>query len=95
MLDSGRDCRYRRVAHCSIGVGLRKVAFHDMPGTLEEVPGIPLTLIHSSAWKMDSANFALTEFSEVRLPRYALPPSGTELGATNRDKVCLAPLQGG
>ena len=31
----------------------------------------------------------------VRLPRYALPPSGGELGATNRDKVCLAPLQGG
>jgi hypothetical protein len=32
---------------------------------------------------------------EVRLPGYALPPSGGELGATNRDKVCLAPLQGG
>jgi hypothetical protein len=32
---------------------------------------------------------------EVRLPRYALPPSGGELGATNRDKVCLAPLQSG
>src|SRR5215212_8138488 len=41
--------------------------------------------------KMNSANFALTEFSEVRLPRYALPPSGGEQGATNRDKVCLAP----
>ena len=51
MLDSRRDCRYRRVAHCSTGVGLGKVAFHDMPGTLEEVPGIPLTLIHLSAWK--------------------------------------------
>ena len=59
MLASRRDCRYRRVAHCSIGVGLRKVAFHDMPGTLEEVPGIPLTLIHPSAWKRDSQKFAI------------------------------------
>jgi hypothetical protein len=57
MLDSRRDCRYRRVAHCSIGVGLGKVAFHEMPGTPEEVPGIPLTLIHPSAWKVNSANF--------------------------------------
>jgi hypothetical protein len=95
MLDSRRDCRYRRVAHCSIGVGLRKVAFHDMPGTPEEVPGIPLTLIHpsdpwplpghpeamkmscrrdyfhTSAWKVNSANFALTEFSEVDLKGFS------------------------
>ncbi len=27
-------------------------------------------LIHRSAWKKNSANFALTEFSEVRLARY-------------------------
>jgi hypothetical protein len=66
MLDSRRDCRYRRVAHCSIGLGLRKVAFHDMPGTLEEVPGFRLTLIHRSAWKRNSANFAFIGFSEVR-----------------------------
>src|SRR5215204_335908 len=42
-------------------------------------------------WSEAIPNFAGTEFSEVRLPRYALPPSGGELGATNRDKVCLAP----
>jgi hypothetical protein len=57
MLDSRGDRRYRRVAHCIVGVGLGKVAFHDMPGTLEEVPGIPLTLIHPSAWKRNSAKF--------------------------------------
>jgi hypothetical protein len=45
MLDSRRDRRYRRVAHRSIRVGLRKVTFHDMPGIPEEVPGFPLTLI--------------------------------------------------
>ena len=47
------------------------------------------------ASRVSPANFARTEFSEVRLPRYALRPSGGELGATNRNKVCLAPLQGG
>ena len=46
MLDSGCDCRYRRVAHRHRGVGLRKGTFLDMPGTPEEVPGVPLTLIH-------------------------------------------------
>jgi hypothetical protein len=45
MLDSRRDRRYRRVAHRNIGVGLRKVLSHDMPGTPVEVPGFPLTLI--------------------------------------------------
>jgi hypothetical protein len=49
MLDSRRDCRYRRVAHRSIGVGLGKVTFHDMPGTPEEVPGFPHTPIHQMA----------------------------------------------
>src|SRR5215217_860974 len=29
----------------------------------------PLTLIHRATWKGNSANFALTEFSEVRYPR--------------------------
>src|SRR5215203_4778910 len=32
MLDSRRDCRYRRGVHRSIGVGLGKVTFHDMSG---------------------------------------------------------------
>jgi hypothetical protein len=54
MLDSRRDCRYRRGAHRSIGIGLRKVSFHAMPGTPEEVPSFPLTLIHPSAWKVNS-----------------------------------------
>ena len=69
MLDSRRDRRYRRVAHRSIRVGLRKVTFHDIPGTSSGIPGFPLTLIHRSAWNMNSANFALTEFSESRLLR--------------------------
>ena len=58
MLDSRRDRRYRRVAHRSIRVGLRKATFHGMPGIPEEVPGFPLTLIHPAAWKENSANFA-------------------------------------
>ena len=52
MLDSRRDCRYRRGAHRSIGVGLGKVTFHNMLGTPEEVPGFPPTLIQPSAWKV-------------------------------------------
>jgi hypothetical protein len=28
-------------------------------------PALPLALIHPTAWKGNSANFALTEFSEV------------------------------
>jgi hypothetical protein len=31
-----------------------------------EFPALPLALIHPSAWNRNSANFALTEFSEVR-----------------------------
>jgi hypothetical protein len=53
MLDSRRDCRYRRGAHRSIGVGLGKVTFHDMSGPQEEIPGFPLTLIHPSVWEAD------------------------------------------
>jgi hypothetical protein len=30
-------------------------------------PALPLALIHPTAWKVNSANFALTEVSEVRL----------------------------
>ena len=30
-------------------------------------PALPLALIHPTAWKGNSANFALTEFSEVRI----------------------------
>jgi hypothetical protein len=32
-------------------------------------------LIHRSAWKKNSANFAFTEFSEVRAPRPGLDGS--------------------
>jgi hypothetical protein len=58
MLDSRRDCRYRRGAHRSIGVALRTVTFHDMSGISSGVPGFPLTLfpltlIHPSAWEAD------------------------------------------
>jgi hypothetical protein len=49
MLDSRRDRRYHRGAHRSIGVGLRKVAFHDVPGISSGVAGFPLALIHPSA----------------------------------------------
>ena len=38
MLDSRRDCRYRRVAHRSIGVALRTVTFHAMLRPLLEFP---------------------------------------------------------
>ena len=59
MLHSRRDCRYCGGAHRSIGIGLRKVSFHAMLhamlGTPEEVPSFPLTLIHPSAWKVNSA----------------------------------------
>jgi hypothetical protein len=50
---------------------------HDPSHTLLRSPGsstgqrprldVPLLLIHRSAWKWNSANFALTEFSEVRV----------------------------
>jgi hypothetical protein len=49
MLDSRRDRRYHRGAHRSIGVGLRKVAFHDVPVISSGVAGFPLALIHPSA----------------------------------------------
>ena len=32
-------------------------------------PAFLLALIHRSAWKKNSANFAVTEFGEVRLAR--------------------------
>ena len=51
MLDSCDDCRYRRVAHRNLEVGLGKVIFHNMLGTSSGVPGFPLTLIHPSAWR--------------------------------------------
>jgi hypothetical protein len=66
MLDSRRDCRYRGGAHRNIGVGLDKVTCHNMLGTSSGVPGFPLTLIHPSAWNVNSANFRFKEFSEVR-----------------------------
>ena len=59
MLDSRRDCRYRGGAHRNIGVGLGKVSFHNMPGTQEEVPGFPLTLIQPSAWNGHSTRMQL------------------------------------
>ena len=30
-------------------------------------PALPFALIHPTAWKWNSANFAVTEFSEVQL----------------------------
>ena len=57
MLDSRRDCRYRGGAHRNVGVGLGKVTFHDMSGTSSGIPGFPLTLIHPSAWKVNSRKF--------------------------------------
>jgi hypothetical protein len=38
-------------------------------------PAILLAPIHRSAWKKNSANFAFTEFSEVRAPRPGLDGS--------------------
>jgi hypothetical protein len=60
MLDARRDCRYRRGPHRSIGVGLRKVTFHNMPGTSSGVPSFLLTLIHPPSWKKNSPKFAVT-----------------------------------
>ena len=42
MLDSRRDRRYRRGAHRSIGLGLRKVTLHNKPGISSGSPGFPL-----------------------------------------------------
>jgi hypothetical protein len=53
MLYSRRDCRYHRGAHRSIGVGSRKVAFHDVPGISSGVAGFPLTLLLPSAYEAD------------------------------------------
>src|SRR5215208_4555949 len=79
MLDSRRDCRYRRGAHRSIGVGLGKVTFHDMLGTSFGVPGFRLTLIQPSAWKGISQkfNFRFTAFYEVRGQACSTASSGT------------------
>jgi hypothetical protein len=43
----------------------RETAICERAGTLRS-PGLLFALIHRSAWNIDSANFALTEFSEVR-----------------------------
>src|SRR5918998_3235389 len=64
MLDSRRDCRYRGGAHRNIGVGLGKVTFHNLLGTYSGVPGIPLSLIHPRAWKVNSQKLAGTLHSE-------------------------------
>jgi hypothetical protein len=50
MLDSRRDRRYRLVAHRNIGVGLRKVLFHDMPVISSRVPAFL-----SASWQFESA----------------------------------------
>ena len=42
-----------------------------------------------------SRNSGRREFSEVRMPTYALPSSDGEQAATNHGKICLAPLQEG
>ena len=39
------------------GAGLRKGTFLDVAGTSSGVPDFPLTLIHLSAWKTNSAKF--------------------------------------
>jgi hypothetical protein len=44
------------------------VGFYDskVTGLLKTgAPALLLALVHSSAWKVNSANFAFTEFSEV------------------------------
>src|SRR5829696_961766 len=41
MLDSRRYCRYRGGGHRSIGVGLLKATFHDMPGPPLGSPPLP------------------------------------------------------
>ena len=58
MLDSRRDCRYRGGAHRSIGIGLRTVTFHAMPGTSSGIPGFPLTPFHPSAWEADQQKYS-------------------------------------
>jgi hypothetical protein len=44
-------------------------------------PALPLALIHPTAWKWNSANFAYTEFYEVR-----------ELGVLGSFASCEAPV---
>ena len=79
MLDSRRDCRYRRGAHRSIGVGLGKVTFHNMLGTSSGVPGFPLTPIHRSAWKGYSPKFACGLLDKVAWVRGGLITFNTNL----------------
>ena len=38
---------------------------NEKKGRVVEAPALLLALIHRSAWKGNSANFAFTEFSEV------------------------------
>ena len=74
MLDSSRDCRYRRGAHRSIGVSLPKVTFHDISGISSGVPGFPLTLIHPNAWEADQQKYSPLFLSFV--PSRAGSPMG-------------------
>jgi hypothetical protein len=58
------------------------------------IPALFLTLIHRSAWEGNSANFALTKFSEVRLilqRHFALASSAASiLGTLQRSLIIFA-----
>jgi hypothetical protein len=68
MLDSRRDCRYRRGDHRSIGAGIREVTFHAIPGAQKEVPGFPLPLYVARSRKIGC------EGATDRLPHGPLAP---------------------
>jgi hypothetical protein len=57
---------------------------------LLRTPALPLALIHRSAWKWNSANFACTEFYEVReMPR----PNGRVGGVVRMNFLSFPGLQ--
>ena len=80
MLDSRRDRRYRRGAHRS--VGLRKVTFHDKPGTSSKAPGflLPFNLVE--------VEFCETDLYEVRQKTTdRIRPQHQGLSAPDRERT--------
>jgi hypothetical protein len=80
MFDSRRDRRYRLVAHRSIGVGLRKVTFHDMPGTPEEVPDFDTIGHHFYLRRACSAAQLQGWLAGLRKRSLALPEAQVQRG---------------
>jgi hypothetical protein len=87
---------------------LATLRFHQRVGNMSMMPSggvwrIDRRLIHRSAWKVNSANFRFTAFSEVQLPFYGVLGSSLSSGAARmrsrvrheapEDGVADAPLE--